>query len=338
MKSLYQHIVEAPSVEWNYYEGIGLLDEISNPFEGTLSYNDFILKFFRRGGKVRIFENCGIEIKDLNRPNHICSVFFLGVLMYYRTGLHKKYKTSNNDPGYRSFPFIWFLIALFHDNAYEMEGENKLKMIQTLDDLKHHFNIRKFLFDLSSSRCAELMNAREHYFRYRKEVMRKVDHGLLGGILLYDRLYEIREQKKREHEDDLFWGKKLVRQYKLAADAISLHNMFRPSKDREEVYREYGLGNLIGLPPTSFKEFPLFYILGVVDTLEPLKKYSEAGFDDKYILENILVNFGDNGFAMSNKPGSELDFQQVIKNAKDLKTWLDVEVKADSDRFEIIFK
>lgn len=337
--SLLDLITNMPVNQWDYYAGVINYNLITNPFTtNALSHNDFIERYFERGGKVEVLRSSGITTKDLRLPNHINSVFFLGILIYYNTDLHKKYQLENNDPGYSTFPFIWFLIALFHDNAYQMEDENCLKDLSSINDLQKHFEINHYLFKEGiESNCKLLLDSREAYFNYRKSVWKVVDHGILGGILLYDRLVKIRREKKQKNEDNYFWGKNLESQYLLAGCAISLHNIWLPQKGMEEVYQRYGLDNLLTFRKIKFLDFPLFYILGIVDTLEPLKTYNGDGFSDKYILENLYFDFKPQSLAISFNEASDLDFCKLKEKTKYFKDWLDVEIQTTKNSFEIIF-
>lgn len=291
MKSLYQFIDEMNLGEWHYYFGLDNNFEAQKPFVDNLNYSSFIVDYFQRGGKVQIFESCNIRPQDLRLPNHICSVFFLGVLLYNRTGFSKSYKLAKNSPGYETFPFIWFLIALFHDNAYQMEDEDELKDVHTIPQLFARFDITHSLFDRKFSKCAELLDCRENYFLFRKEKWKVVDHGILGGILLFDRLVKIRREKKRINEDGLFWGRRLENQYKNAANAISIHNIWLQS---DTIGKQFGLDSLMNFQPIKFEDFPLFYILAVVDTIEPLKTYRNYNISDLDILKSINFEFGNN--------------------------------------------
>jgi hypothetical protein len=182
------------------------------------------------------------------------------------------------------------------------------------------------------------MNSRSKYFIYRKQKWKVVDHGILGGILLYDRLIKIRRAKKKENEDNLFWGKKLENQYKLAANAISIHNIWLPKADTKKEYKKYNLNEIIDFTKIKFKDFPFFYILGIVDTIEPLKTYKDCGFDDNYILKNIGIEFSNKSVFISNKPGSKLDFQKLINQTKYLEGWLDIEVIKEKNSFKLLLK
>lgn len=344
MTSILETIRNTPSYLWDYYFGINNNKQLPIPFLETNNHSDFIFSYFKRAGKVDIFETSDIDPNALHRPNHINSVFFLGIMFYYQTGLHKKYKMNTNAPGYKSFPFIWFLIALFHDNAYSFEIDEiemvKLNHILTIEDLKEHFKIKHFLFDTKfRSNTQELLKARNSYFSYRRNTRNKVvDHGLLGGILLYDRLYKIRKHKKKINEETLFWDRSLIYQYKMAANAISLHNMYMPVKESEDIYRQYGLQNLIGLTPLKFKDFPLFYLLAIIDTIEPLKAFVNSGFNDAYILNNLEIKFTSQSVTISNKTDSELVFSTLADKLRNFDNWLDIDYSISETCFTIIFR
>lgn len=339
MKSIIELIKEMPIEQWSYYYGLHGDFDSRKPFADYEDYSQFIKNYFIKGGKVAVFDSCGINTDELRLPNHICSVFFLGLILYYNTSLHKKYRLENNDPGYSAFPFIWFLIALFHDNAYQMEDENVLKDIATIDDLKRHFSVEHFLLDKKFSKCEDLIKSRSKYFTYRKNEWKVVDHGILGGILLYDRLVKIRREKKLHNEDNLFWGKKLENQYKLAANAISLHNIWLPSTaDKKVLYEKYELNELIEFKKVCFKDFPLFYILGIVDTIEPLKTYRASGHSDSYILSNLQMETAKNSILISCNKDSDLDFRDLLSKLDYFEGWLDIEIKKSENSFELKFK
>ena len=340
MERLIDIVKEIPREQWDYYNGINAGDTILNPFSDlNFAHAEFIKKYFKRGGKVEVLKSTGIQVKDLRLPNHINSVFFLGILFYYRTDLHKNYQLDDNDPGYSTFPFIWFLIALFHDNAYQMELGNELDAINSLDELIAYFEIDHFLLDKKSrTKCKNMHDVRKDYFTYRKAEWHVVDHGILGGILLYDRLVKIRREKKQHNEDNLFWGENLEHQYLLAANAISLHNIYLPEKGKEQVYEEYQLQKLLHFKKVKFKDFPLFYLLGVIDTIEPLKTYRDCGFTDAYIFENLYFEFRPAGVVVSYNKKSKLDFNMLVAKTKNFKGWLNIKVIVTASSFELIFK
>lgn len=332
-------IKKMPIVEWDYYQGLNNI-EIPNPFTKKISHNKFIEKYFARGGKIDVLESAKIDISKLRLPNHINSVFFLGNIVYHKTKIHEKYSIQDNDPGYSAFPFIWFLIALFHDNAYAMEGKNILKGIEDIEGLKKHFNIEHSILDQPfSPDCIELHESIEKYFIYRKKHWKVVDHGILGGFLLFDRLVKIRREKKNLNEQNLFWGDNLEAQYLLAANAISLHNIWvaKEEEEEEEIYKKFELFNLINFKKIKFSDFPLFYLLAIIDTIEPLKVYTEDDFTDDYVFSNLYLNFTDNSIRVSCRSDSKLDFGKMLKQITYLENWLEIDIKKSKNHFKLIF-
>jgi hypothetical protein len=334
MKNLYQYIDELKSYEWQYYIGINNSIETKKPFVDHSDYSSFILNYFRKGGKVKIFELCNINLNQIRLPNHICSVFFLGIILYNKTEFSKKYQLPKSDAEYATFPFIWFLIALFHDNAYHMEDENQLQDVSSISQLINKFNIKHSLFDRKFSKCNNLLNSRNNYFLFRKLDRNVVDHGILGGLLLFDRLVKIRREKKKIDEDTLFWGRKLENQYKIAANAISIHNIWLQPP---EICRQHKLEELIDFKPIKFKEFPMFYILGIIDTIEPLKTYQDDNVSDIDILKSLEMEFGKCFLRVRESKNSKIDFKKLIDKTKNFKNWLDVDVKSGITEFELIF-
>ncbi|MHC5310957.1 hypothetical protein ACYSNM_13005 [Myroides sp. LJL116] len=117
----------------------------------------------------------------------------------------------------------------------------------------------------------------------------------LGEVLLYDRLIKIRISRSKNRNNDLYWGKELVKQYQLTSEAISIHNIWiqdtTSNKDAALKVIEKGT-----FKPIRYKIFPLFYLLGCIGTLDPLKKLPELNKTPNEIisfLDNILIKFGE---------------------------------------------
>ncbi|GAB3166718.1 hypothetical protein [Telluribacter humicola] len=335
MKNLYQYIEELTIDKWHYYYGIDNDLEAIKPFIDHIDYLKFILDYFKKGGKVRIFELSDINPDELRLPNHICSVFFLGIILYNETELLKTYKFESSDVGYSTFPFIWFLIALFHDNAYQMEDKSQLQNISSISDLVKMFNIEHSLLDRKFTKCKSLLNSRNNYFLFRKKEWKVVDHGILGGMLLFDRLVKIRREKKRMNEDSLFWGNKLEKHYETAANAISIHNIWLQS---ESICNEFNLKELLNFKPIKFKEFPLFYLLGIIDTIEPLKTYKDDNLSDIEILKSINLELKGKHMRVTESDNSKIDFRKLIRKVVDLAGWLDVKIEIEHKGFKVTFR
>lgn len=341
MKTILQHIKDLPRSEWDYYYDINQYNELQNPFlDDDFSHKDFIFRYFKRGGKVEVFDTIDSDFLGIRYPNHINSVFFLGLLVYNNTGLKEKFRLGNNAPGYQTFPFIWFLISLYHDNAYHIEKDTELiKVNHNLTQLRLNFNIEHYLFENKlRGISSRMMACCENYFEYRIEEMKVIDHGIFGGLLLYDRLIKIRRRKAAVNEDNLFWGEALEDQYKLAASAIATHNIWIPEKNQYELYTNYGLNNLMNFTPFKFNDFNFLYLLGIVDTIDPIKTFIDDDVNEKYIFENLKMEFKKSSIVFSVVENSKLDFQKLVKKCNSYVGWLDVKVNFDHIKLEITFK
>jgi hypothetical protein len=340
VKTILDHIKELPQKEWDYYYEIERDNSLKNPFTDKISYTDFIRKYFTRGGKVKLLNTININISDLRFPNHISSVFFIGILIYKKTDLSKKYQLGVNDPGYDSFAFLWFLITLFHDYSYSVENNSsQYRNISSLDELYEHFSVTEKLFDFSSKKMIpRLLKMRKRYFEFRLKTFKKIDHGLLSGILMYDRLVKIRRQKKQNHEDDLFWDQSLEHDYETAANAISIHNIWIPNKTQYALYKKYKLDKLIRFKPVQSQDFTLFYLLGIIDTIDPVKTYTDDKISDTEILSSIYLTLKKASIIFQNKKKSKLDFSKLIWKTQYFKGWLDVEIVSSPNKLEIKFR
>ncbi len=341
MKTILEHIKDLPRSEWDYYYDINRLNELQNPFlDNNISHADFIFRYFKRGGKVEVFDTIGNDFSEIRYPNHINSVFFIGLLIYYNTGLKEKFNLGINAPGYKTFPFIWFLISLYHDNAYHIEKKSELiNDNKNLKQLYFNFNIEHILFEKKHSNVSKiLMDCCKKYFEYRIQEGKVIDHGIFGGLMLYDRLIKIRRKKAEAHEDNLFWGEALEEQYKLAASAIATHNIWMPNKKQNDLYSKYELNNLINFKPLKFNNFKFLYLLGIIDTIDPIKTFIEDNVDEKYIFENLKMEFKNSSIIFSIVQTSKLDFQKLINKCKYFNGWLDVTVSFSNEKLIIKFR
>ena len=340
MKTILEHITELPRNTWDYYLGIDSNNKLKNPFSENITHRNFIRQYFKRGGKTKVLKDIGVNIDKLRYPNHINSVFFLGLLVYNNTDMNQKYVLGKNIPGYNTFPFIWFLTTLFHDHAYQIEGNKRLvKRNNSLKKLIENYNVEHHLLENDFRDFPkDLIDSCANYFEYRVKVWEKIDHGIFAGIILYDRLVKIRRSNYKSWDETLFWGEELEEQYKLAAIAIATHNIWLPAKDTYETYRTNGLEKLITFKPIKFEDFQLLYILGIIDTMDPIKTFQEDGFSDIEILDNLIMEFNPNSIVFAIKKRSKLNFKKLIDKAVNFEGWLDVDIKSTNCRLEINFK
>lgn len=329
MYTIKQQISNLKQIEWDYYSEIGPR-LLRNPFTSRLSHKKFVKQYFKRSGKAQVLDFIEyIPSKELNndRTKHTNSIFFLGVLIYNRTNLYSEFFENLSAAEYRRFPFLWFLACLFHDFGFDLEKDDKtIEDIEHLDDLKMKYSIENCLLETKPKEINEvLFSVIENYFEYRLKSGRKIDHGIFAGLYFYDRLIKIRQNKEQHNQSILFWGKELEEQYAQVATAIAVHNIWLP-KDKDLVeYKKYHLEKLItNFKPIKFKDFPLLYILGIVDTIDPMKTYMRCGFKPDEILKSIELTFDGNKVKFKNGEKSKLDFEKMTESADGLKGWLNI--------------
>ena len=115
-----------------------------------------------------------------------------------------------------------------------------------------------------------------------------------------DSLEKNRKVRKEQVENGvensiLYWGDDLTPLYAQASLSIAMHNIWSSGEKEEikEKYRNLGLESLItgesDIFPISIKDNPLLFLLGLVDTIEPIKTFN--CLEPQYVLENILIDF-----------------------------------------------
>ncbi|MDY0142964.1 MAG: hypothetical protein RBR97_13835 [Bacteroidales bacterium] len=336
--------------QWNYY-----FKKIEMP-DSPESFEEFCIKYIELSGKLQ--NNPLTDVLNHNRSNeHVFSVFFLGILVYnncsaVKTTIDKKlsYYKKQNPKADISFPYVWFMIALFHDSGYTFEKEDRIRSIQSFKD---EYRIE---FPLKSSVGVPRFMSKvyENYFNYRfhptlDDDIRKPDHGILAGLLLYDSLTNIFEVNKPDDYDEnkgyymneLFWSKNLLNIYNLCSWVILSHNIFYARKgvvDDEtlKLYesKEYELHPLIldasQESAINLKQYPFLFLLCLVDTIEPYKMGKDNSWTE--IEKNYKINFTKNSV--------DLELPDSIPNSiKQMENWLAVDVKSNSlNQATITFK
>lgn len=326
---------------WDYYER-----EKEFKLNKIESWNDesehkkFIKYFLEISGKNVVFEHLDIKLNELSRKIHTNSVYFLGALFYEKLNLKELEKYERNDLS-KQFHFIWFLSALVHDFYHDKERKQEafpeinedINSIKVENKLLAYIKENKKILE-KNEKNEKLFKTIPNYFKYRLRDG-KLDHGITTGIKLFDSLEKNRKVRKEQVENGvensiLYWGDDLTPLYAQASLSIAMHNIWSSGEKEEikEKYRNLGLESLItgesDIFPISIKDNPLLFLLGLVDTIEPIKTFN--CLEPQYVLENILIDFDKNKITISNKETSILSFERLIKNVKGLKDWLDVEL------------
>lgn len=339
--SIYEEIFRDTN-SWKYYSSMIPI----NPFENHEDAEEFIKNFIELSGKAddNILYN-DIRYLDDKRINHIVSTFFLGIYIYYNIPIIKKQINKilkvyqkNNPYSKIEFSFLWFLICLFHDLGYQIENNDSYSDFN--DFLSRKCSVPHFLKS-SVGVPGVYFNTYEAYFNYKIESVNKSfggkpDHGICGGILLYDVLNKIvnkriKNRDKRQTEG-LYWDKKLLSIYKRVSWVILSHNIYFAWKG-SVTYKDYTknlkLKELILTretgPLVKLNKHPLLFLFLLVDCIEPIKQYKEYNdFCNFRKLGSINMECSKNTLTID-FPAEILD-EKFAKSIKDLEWYLIPEI------------
>ncbi len=353
LKELYIEIAKESS-RWSYYSDPPMLYE--SIWSNCSEAYTFIKSYYNLAGKGRTFEDKHItdNEKDIKeRATHVVSTFLLGILIAETLGIDTQQRNYEN----MNFLYYWFLAALYHDvgyiyeknsNSYDLKKieEKGLQEILDICDINPD-NMSNSIFLTYTSRDIEEYSKQRA--RGRENSEGKVDHGIVGGLMLYDKLvkqFYIARRKRLEgyNKDDFYiWshGKKLhlskshFKEYAKVSDAIIAHNIFKDTLikcyENDETKKEELSQKVIHI------NNELCFVLAISDTIEPLKKGLSL---DKVYFEGF-----DQGFIVKFDKYLCKDFvesKKFVESIESLKEWVSVEItkeiESDLLSFQIIPK
>lgn len=345
LKELYKDLIEDPD-SWLYYHSNQPRLKYEMLFDKTASY-DFIKNYFKCGGKGKVFEDDPYIIKYeyvlKERSPHIVSTFLLGIQIAKSLKFDINMKNNDNI----NFIYLWFMACLYHDIGYVYENDYNcmnlrmvqkegLKALKEICDIKYMCNnefktYKKGYIDLYFSNRAICSSGN----------IGKIDHGIVGGLLLYDRLrknfYEARKKaNKNDHNfskdkfeyNELNYSKTHFEYYAEAADAIIAHNIWI------NTLNEYlTKNNKVPLEGNKIdKNNKIAFILALADTLEPIKKYGIFALN---MISFEKTKDGKDGFDLIMPDEMKENDYRYICNLSD---WINVNVNRCGNRFSILYK
>lgn len=347
MESILEKIKAIDVEDWYYYYQISKKN-FRNPFKEDIEHLEFIKRYFQRGGKAKVLQKFDVNNFLPQRAPHTNTVFFLGIYLYHNMAFKDYIDNSLTLKGYHMFPFIWFLITLFHDFGYKYENElDKFKHIVDVETLKNELKIKYDLLKrkrIDGLSLALYKNIRKYflYRRFNSKYDNKIDHGILAGLFFYDALVRNRiEQYNKKENDDLYFGQELNKVYAQAAGVIATHNIWLPTENNSSEYVKFGLDDLIGISPIKLNEAPLLVLLGIVDTVDPIKIFGNEhnnNVDVNQILDSILIFCSKKKIVLQKTSNSILDFSKIIDRSNGLNGWLDVNISSSTEKLCIELK
>lgn len=178
------------------------------------------------------------------------------------------------------------------------------------------------------------------YLNYCINERHRVDHGIIGGFLFYDRMIKnyilsyldsnnemgLTQDLSDFHYRNRHFCKEQLTIFSYISDCILSHNIFKQSTGARELYEKYLLIDLFeeNFKIITFESNPLLYILAIADTLEPIKAYQQCNtnltaqvianaIDIEYIPGTHQLRFSSNS--------SEVDIRILHQKALGLTDW-----------------
>lgn len=334
---------------WSYYQNTSFdINEIWNNKKAAM---DFIEFYFNYAGKGQSFDKYLSENRDFIeiRTPHIISTFLIGIKLFECFGINIETRDMNNI----NIKYYWFLTCLYHDIGYAYEDNSKEEQLKLLQ--KDGLEAIREICDIKYLDNSE-------FITYSREIVDiylmgrsichdgkpgVIDHGITGGILLYDRLrkqFDMAWEKRTDkndskqcfyikdecHDKTLHLSNKHYLAYAKAADAIMAHNIWRSTL--YEYIEKYGTQKRIVkcFNKISF-ENQLCFILSIADTIEPMKR-------DADLINTIRIG------SIPSVSGIKLFVSKAVYNKiykeciPSLRKWIDAKVNIDLGSENVIIE
>ncbi len=356
---IYDEIMQDSS-KWNYFSDLHPTQSSQDLFSGTNAL-EYIKSTFTIGGKSSALDIANDKRFEMNqyRSNHTLSAYLLGIALQEKMHIDMRELPKISNEPRKNFLYFWSLTCLYHDFAFSLEeatckdGNEYIVHMKSLSQFEKYFNIRYSLSQYTPD--AELI---KNYYRYIVERHGHVDHGIAGATLFcnamlseYYRVKELCGIKGKESFE--YNGKRYSKEFEkhvvLISNTIAKHNMWRSSKSTEEDYRAYKLNELIPTDgkysvlsldnPSENDKEKLLFLLGLVDTLEPIKNLgrdrNKRPLKNPYIiLEKIKATFDyKNGVITIKCPVQFIG--DYFSSIEGIDKWMAVALKCDKEQIEI---
>ena len=361
---------------------------ISIPFERLICSGDECAKFIRSVLNDREIDlpnevDSYYQFKK-DRATHAVLTFLIGLVFFDFLDISGKIASAffpNNPDKKKDTERLWMFTALYHDWAYTSpkienphlvfhekydllsdnysdNGLQCLSFFSTTHPEAFAHNYEQIRAYDRYARAYHLNSTNRHNHKKSNKPKEVIDHGILGGITIFNRLVRNAIRINRMSEKEL-----LV--YKSACITIAQHNIFKSdSPDRDSLYKKYSGGDeleylyfnngfSIGI------DKPLLYLLCLVDTFECIKRFGQSENKGEYlqtktVLENINLKIEGSLISIDysnllahiqreRKKAVEYCFsERYIKGIEQLGFWTDITVRTiDEDnaihtRFELL--
>jgi hypothetical protein len=301
----------------------------------------FIHKHFLAGHKSIVLDiDFAEQYKQQGKHEHTVALYLLGLhlqkLFEPETKAYFEKYVPKVEDWYepKDFMYFWYLTCLYHDVASCVERK------------PHDCNMccghcpKKYFPHMQGKQTIPYSkNTVINYCCYRKD-NGKQDHGIYGSIILRQKLYknfqDVTAGKTLPYTDKygLVWREEQKDIFDCVAGTIICHNMWtvNASDAREAAqYHELGLDELIiskEEDKLSFKKYPFQFMLCLLDTIEPVKRFKKMSARE--VLENVSIEAENDEItiAWTDKMKKQADFWDWMKNISTMKDWMQVDVSS----------
>lgn len=192
-----------------------------------------------------------------------------------------------DDNNEEAFLYAWLTVCLYHDFGYYVDRQKYGEISDISEIVK---SLRKDIFKSTSISRYNFELYQEYYGKMYKKNKKENkfeigDHGILGGVILYDLM---KKEKTYDH-------------CPFCADicfCIMEHNIWKQNEDYP-LSSSYHLIDKSNFVKINSQKEPLLFLLSLVDTIEPTKKFSKykdaeslnaKSIFPKTIANNIKIN------------------------------------------------
>lgn len=360
MKSIFNHYLECKR---SYY---GIHCEVKNLFTNAQKTSkeacrSFLNEHYKRGKKEGLLNNNLFEqYKRHGKHVHSASLYLLGITLLPLFEDCISNELIKFVPNFKSwyenkdtFRYIWYLPSMYHDFASCTEtGTIRANDSEQRRTLKFHLgnhNIRyspygffpyKTMFPYGISeipfRFSPELIANYFYYRACNE---QCEHGIIAGYMFFDRFVKNFLRYAQNGFDyngnvkysGLNWNIGHLAYAAYVADAIICHNIWLGGKAEEDTYKQYGLTPLLYTEhpesKLSIEEYPLQFMLCLLDTIEPTKRFMNP-LSPREVLESIGMEYADRCLSISWKDeiGQQREFFKWYDGIVNMKEWMHVDI------------
>ena len=322
---------------------------------------DFIESHYKLGCK----EKCMMfdfleEYLEHGKHQHTISLYLMGMAFIEKSSTlrdkltnqlksfliyYKDWYTTGDDK--YDLLYTWYLTAMYHDVASCIEQakipENPTERQKSLEYYLGELDITyspygNFPYRKNNIPQRFSENLIKNYFYYRAN-SGSCEHGILAGYLFFDRFVKNflknwnTKDRRLKVSNGLIWHIGQISHAAYVADAIICHNLWM--SNNAELYRAYGLSPLLYAEHSenklSIKNYPLQFMLCLLDTIEPIKRFAknpyEGDMEPKDVLSHVYLEFGDYSVAVRWDEQIERNgeiFHKWCDALKGLQSWMEV--------------